>query len=130
MNKVTMLGRLVKDPEMRTTNSGKNVASFTLAVPRRFAQKDAQITADYFNMSAWGKLGDFVSKYFRKGQQVLVSGRLENRTWNDNEGNKKYATDVILEEVYFADSKKADGNTYDTDDYSPVDMSDPDALPF
>lgn len=130
MNKVTMLGRLVKDPEIRTTNSGKNVASFTLAVPRRFAQKDAQITADYFNMSAWGKLCDFVSKYFRKGQQILVSGRLENRTWNDSEGNKKYATDVILEEVYFAEGKKAGGNTEPTDDYSPVDMTDPDALPF
>ena len=128
LNQVNMLGRLVKDPEMRSTTTGKNVASFTLAVPRRFAPKDAQVTADFFNVTAWGKLGDFVCKYFKKGQQVVISGKLENRSWVDESGNKKYATDIVIEQAYFADGKKADAS--DTEGFNHVDMADTEVLPF
>jgi single-strand DNA-binding protein len=124
MNKVIMMGRLTKDPEMRVTNSGKNVASFTLAVNRRFAKEEPK--ADFFNVTAWNKTAEFVGKYFTKGQQVLVSGRLENRSWEDNAGVKRYATDVIAEEVEFADSKKEEG-------WKPaekIDISDESELPF
>ena len=86
------------------------------------------MTADFFNVTAWGKLGDFVCKYFKKGQQVVISGKLENRSWIDETGNKKYATDIVIEQAYFADGKKADAS--DVEGFNHVDMSDPEALPF
>lgn len=104
MNTVIMMGRLTKDPEIRFTATGMQVASFTLAVNRRFAKEEPK--ADFFNITAWNKTAEFVGKYFTKGQQVAVVGRIENRSWEDNAGVKRYATDVIAEEVYFADSKK------------------------
>lgn len=100
------MGRLTKDPDLRYT-SGNNtaVASFTLAVNRRFAQ-DGQPKADFINIVAWNKTAEFVGKYFVKGQQVAVVGRIQTRTWEDNEGKKHYVTEVIADETYFADSSK------------------------
>lgn len=82
------------------------MASFTLAVNRRFAKKDDEVTADFINIVAWSKTGEFVSKYFKKGLQVGVIGRLQTRNYDDKDGKKVYVTEVVAEEVYFADSKR------------------------
>ena len=105
------MGRLTKDPEIRYTQTNNTlVATFSIAVNRRFTREGDTVTADFFNVTAWSKTGEFVSKYFKKGQQVAVVGRLQNRNWDDQNGQKHYATDVIAEEVDFAGSK-AENNT-------------------
>jgi single-strand DNA-binding protein len=111
MNKVILMGRLTKDPELRYT-SGNNtaVASFTIAVNRRGA-KEGQPQADFINIVAWTKTAEFCGKYFTKGLQVVVVGRLQTRTWDDNEGKRHYVTEVVADETYFADSKKGSGDT-------------------
>ena len=107
MNKVILMGRLTKDPEVRYTQTNNTlVASFSLAVNRRFAKAGEERQADFFNIVAWNKTGEFVSKYFKKGQQVGIIGRLQTRTWDDEQGQKHYITEVVAEETYFADSKK------------------------
>ena len=110
MNKVILMGRLTRDPEVRYTQTNNTVvASFSLAVNRRFARQGEERSADFINIVAWNKTGEFCSKYFKKGQQVAVIGRLQTRTWDDDNGQKHYVTEVVAEEVYFADSKR-DGN--------------------
>lgn len=105
MNKVILLGRLTKDVETRYTQTNNSlVATFTLAVNRRFAKEGEERQTDFINIVAWGKTGEFSSKYFKKGLQVAIVGRLQNRSYEDNNGQKKYVTEVIAEEVYFADS--------------------------
>ena len=107
MNKVILLGRLTKDVDVKYTQATNiMIASFSLAVNRRFAKQGEERQADFFNVTAFGKTGEFCSKYFSKGQQVAIIGRLQTRNWEDDQGQKHYATDVIAEEVYFADSKK------------------------
>ena len=106
MNKVILMGRLTKDPEVRYTQTSNTlVASFALAVNRRFVKQGEERQADFFNVVAWGKTGEFCSKYFKKGQQVGVIGRLQTRTWDDDKG-RHYITEVVAEESYFADSKR------------------------
>lgn len=105
MNKVILMGRLTKDPEIRYTQNEKIVVNFTLAVNRRFTKENEQ-KADFFNIVAWGKTAEFVGKYFRKGLQVGLIGRLQTRNYEDNQGQKKYITEVFTEEAYFADSNK------------------------
>lgn len=107
MNKFQFLGRLTKDPEVRVAPAtGNQVTSFSVAVNRRFASPNGERQTDFFNLTAFGKIGEFCSKYFKKGQQVLVEGRIQNRTWEDQTGNKRYATDFIVDDTYFADSKR------------------------
>ena len=107
MNKVILMGRLTRDPETRYTQTSNTlVSSFTLAVNRRFVRQGEERQADFINIVAWSKLGEFCSKYFKKGQQVGVIGRLQTRTWDDDQGIKHYVTEVIAEEAYFADSKR------------------------
>ena len=107
MNKVILMGRLTRDPETRYTQTSNTVvASFSLAVNRRFAKQGEERQADFINIVAWSKLGEFCSKYFKKGQQVGVVGRIQTRTWDDDQGQKHYVTEVVAEEAYFADSKK------------------------
>ena len=107
MNKVILMGRLTRDPEVRyTQNTNTLVASFSLAVNRRFTRQGEERQADFFNIVAWNKTGVFCSKYFKKGQQVGVIGRLQTRTWDDQNGTKHYITEVIAEEAYFADSRR------------------------
>ena len=106
MNKVILMGRLTRDPETRyTQTTNKLVATFTLAVNRKYVKENEQ-TADFPNIVAWGKTGEFVSKYFKKGMQVGVIGRINTRDYEDKDNKKRYITEVIAEEVYFADSKK------------------------
>ncbi len=106
MNKFQFMGRLTKDPEVRSTTTGTQVTAFSLAVNRRFANQNGERQTDFFNLTAFGKTAEFCSKYFRKGAQVLVEGRIQNRTWEDQNGQKRYATDFIVEDTYFADSKR------------------------
>lgn len=106
MNKVALMGRLTRDPETRyTQTTNKLVATFTLAVNRKYVKENEQ-TADFINIVAWNKTGEFVSKYFKKGMQVGVIGRISTRDYEDKDNIKRYITEVIAEEVYFADSKR------------------------
>lgn len=107
MNKVILMGRLTKDPELRYT-SGNNTAvcSFTLAIDRRFQRQGEERQTDFIQIVAWSKLAEFCGKYFQKGRQVAVTGRIQTRTWDDNEGKRHYVTEVVAEEAYFADSKR------------------------
>ena len=107
MNKVILMGRLTRDPEVRYTQTNNTlVASFSLAVNRRFARQGEERQADFVNIVAWSKTGEFVSKYFKKGQQVSIVGRIQTRTWDDDNGQKHYVAEVVAEETYFADSKR------------------------
>ncbi len=107
MNKVVLMGRLTRDPEVRyTTNNNTLVASFSLAVNRRFARQGEERQADFVNIVAWDKTGEFCSKYFKKGQQVGIIGRIQTRNYDDKDGKKVYVTEVVAEEAYFADSKR------------------------
>ena len=107
MNKVVLMGRLTRDPEVRYTQTNNTlVASFSLAVNRRFAKQGEERQADFINVVAWSKTGEFCSKYFKKGQQVGVIGRIQTRNWDDDQGQKHYITEVVAEEAYFADSKR------------------------
>ena len=107
MNKVILMGRLTRDPEVRYTQTNNTlVCNYSLAVNRRFARQGEERQADFFNIVAWGKTGEFCSKYFKKGQQVGVIGRLQTRSWDDDNAQKHYATEVVAEEVYFADSRR------------------------
>ena len=107
MNKVILMGRLTREPEVRYSNGAEPlaVARYTLAVNRRFKRKD-EPEADFIPCVAFGKSGEFAEKYFRKGQLVAVTGRLQVRSW-DKDGERRYATEVIIEEQHFAESKAA-----------------------
>lgn len=105
MNKAILMGRLTRDPELRSTQTGKSVANFSLAVNRR-TKSDEQPQADFLDVVAWGKTAEFVSRYFAKGQQVTVVGRIQTRSYEDKNGNKRKAVEVVAEEVFFADSKR------------------------
>lgn len=110
MNCVNLIGRLTKDPDIKYTQTNNTaIANFTLAVNRRFT-KEGQPTADFINILAWGKTGEFCSKYFQKGMQVAIQGRIQTRNWEDDQGQKHYATEVIAEQCFFADSKKESQN--------------------
>ena len=114
MNKVILMGRLTKDPEVRYTQTNNTlVASFSLAVNRRFVKQGEERQADFINIVAWSKLGEFCSKWFKKGQQVGVIGRISTRTWDDEEGKRHYVTEVVAEEAYFADSKREPGADFE-----------------
>ena len=111
LNHITIMGRLTRDPEMRTTQSGVAVASFTLAVDRDFGGRDGgEKQTDFIDCTAWRHTAEFVSKYFSKGRMAVVSGRLQIDNYTDNDGNKRKAAKVIADNIYFGDSKK-DGAT-------------------
>ena len=103
LNYIVLQGRFCKDPELRRTQSGTAVASFTLAVSRDFSDKDK---TDFIDVVAWKGIAEFVSKYFSKGRTAVVSGRLQMRDWTDNNGNKRRSAEVIAERVYFGDIKR------------------------
>lgn len=108
LNHIVIMGRFTKDPELRRTGSGTAVASFTLAVERDFAAKDGgEKETDFVDCVAWRQTGEFVSKHFSKGRMACVSGRLQMRNWTDKDGNKRRSAEVVADNVYFADSKRA-----------------------
>ena len=115
LNHITIMGRMTRDPELRRTGTGTAVASFTLAVDRDFAPKDGgEKETDFIECVAWKNTAEFVSKYFSKGRMAVVAGRLQVRKWKNKEGENRYTTEVIAENVYFGDSKKEEtsGNSY------------------
>ena len=116
MNKVVLMGRLTRDPDVRYTITNNTlVASFSLAVNRRFARQGEERQADFINVVAWDKTGEFCSKYFKKGQQVGIIGRIQTRNYDDKDGKKVYVTEVVAEEAYFADTKRdAETNPFAT----------------
>lgn len=107
LNIITIGGRLTKDPELRYTQSEKAVATFTLAVDRDFVTTGEQREADFFSCVAWGKTAEFVSKYFRKGETMYASGRLQNRSW-EKDGQKHTVAEVIVSNAYFGGGKKSE----------------------
>ena len=133
MNRVILLGRLVAEPEARTTQSGIAMTRFKLAVNRQGKKEDGQPTADFFQVTAWRHTAEFIQKYFSKGQQVLIEGYLRNNTWTDKDGNKRYSDDIHADRVYFADSKRSNDNSNDNKTYSepaPYQLSEDEDLPF
>ena len=114
LNKVFIMGRLARDPELRHTQTGTAVASFTLAVDRDFKDKSTgERSTDWIDVVAWRQTGEFVSRYFTKGRMAVVEGRLQIRDWTDKEGNKRRSAEVVADQVYFGDSKRdGDGGGY------------------
>ena len=120
LNHITIMGRLVRDPELRRTGSGIAVASFTVAVDRDFGGRDGgERETDFIDCVAWRQTGEFVSKYFTKGRMIVVSGRLQIRSWTDKDGNKRRTAEVVADNCYFGDSRRDGestgsygGNTY------------------
>ena len=111
LNHITIMGRLTRDPELRRTGTGIAVASFTVAVDRDFADKQSgEKETDFIDCVAWRKTGEFVQKYFAKGSMIVVSGRLQIRSWTDKDGNKRRTAEIVADNVYFGDSKNDNGN--------------------
>ncbi len=124
-NKVILVGNMTADPELKQTTSGTSVCSFSIAVNRRFGKAEqGQPTVDFINIVTWSQRAEFVSRYFKKGNPILVCGQLQTRTWTDNQGQKRYATEVIADEVSFVGGSAATaasapaGNTYTPEAYT------------
>ena len=115
MNKVILMGRLTKDVEMRQTPNGIAVARFAIAVNRRFKNANGEYDVDFINCIAWRKTGEFISRYFQKGSMIAVVGSIQTRSWDGNDGKKQYATEVIVDEVYFTGSKAESSTGGNTD---------------
>ena len=119
LNKVILMGRITTDPELKHTPSNVAVCSFSLAVNRRFNRNET----DFIDIVAWRQQAEFISKYFTKGQQMVVCGALQTRTWEDKSGNKRKSVEVVVDEVHFADSKRTAGNNSSRDEALPFDFS-------
>lgn len=156
-NKVILGGRLTADPELKTTPSGVSVTSFTVAVNRRFQSRESgEAQADFITVTAWRQTAEFVTRYFRKASSICVVGSIQTRSWVDQQGQKRYATEVVADEAYFVDAKSESpaslqnaapvapqGNAYVPDNYGApafstqpsaqpqfTDLSDDEDLPF
>ena len=112
LNHITIMGRLTRDPELRRTGSGIAVASFTVAVDRDFGGRDGgEKETDFIDCVAWRQTGEFVTKYFTKGSMIVVSGRLQIRSWTDKEGNKRRTAEVVADNCYFGESRRSEGGS-------------------
>lgn len=136
LNKVILIGNLTADPEVKQTQSGLSVVSFTIAVNRRVG-KDAEQKTDFINIVAWRKTAEFVGQYFKKGKPILVCGAIQTRSYTDNNGSKRYVTEVVADEVGFVESKaasEAPSGTYEPEAYGAPKFEDIDPneedLPF
>ena len=110
LNKVVIMGRFTKDPELRRTGSGTAVTSFSLACDRDFKSQSGEKETDFIEVVAWKNTAEFVSKYFGKGRMAVVDGRLQIRDWTDKDGNRRTTAEVVADNVYFADSKRSESN--------------------
>ena len=124
-NKVILIGNMTADPELKQTQTGTSVCSFSIAVNRRFSKNEQGQTVDFINIVAWRQNADFVCRYFKKGNPILVCGQLQTRTWTDNQGQKRYATEVVADEVSFvapagANASAPMGNAPQGDVYAPA----------
>lgn len=113
MNSVSLIGRFTRDPELRSTETGTSVCSFSLAVQRGFKNNDGEYEADFINCVAWKNSAEFISKYFKKGQQIGVQGELQTHKWSDDEGKTRYATEVIVRNTTFV-GKAENGSATNT----------------
>lgn len=132
MNKVFLIGRLTKNVDLNTTQSGVSIAKFSIAVDRKFKSEDGEKVTDFFNCVAWRGLGENIAKYCKKGSKVFIGGELQNRSWEAEDGTKRYATDINASECEFLDTKQtAESGTENSSDapasLKPVDDTD---LPF
>lgn len=105
LNKVVLCGRLTADPELKTTGNGISVVSFSLAINRRYKNANGQYDADFISCTAWRQTAEFISRYFRKGSSLCIAGSIQTRKWTDQQGQTRYATDVVADEAMFVDSR-------------------------
>jgi single-strand DNA-binding protein len=126
MNKVTLMGRLTRDPNVRYTEADPPmaIARYTLAVDRRFGKKDGEQSADFINCVAFGRSGEFAEKYLHQGTKIAVAGRIQTGSYTNKEGNKVYTTDVVVEDQEFAESKKASEESAGNDQFMSMDEGD------
>ena len=140
LNKIIIMGRLTRDPELRRTGSGTSVTSFSLACDRDFKSQSGEKETDFIEVVAWKNTAEFVSKYFSKGRMAVVEGRLQIRDWTDKSGNKRTTAEVVADNVYFADSKRSESNDNQkenfnalsgrvSDDFAPISEEDGE-IPF
>ena len=115
LNKVILMGRFTRDPELRSTPQGVSTCAFSIAVDRNFVRQGEERKADFINCVAWRQTAEFISKYFKKGNMVAIEGSIQTRSWDDQDGKKRYATEVIVSQVYFAESKR-DTQGYSTEE--------------
>ena len=137
LNRVTVAGRIGKTPELKQTPNGVAVTSFSIACDRDFKSQSGEKETDFIDIVAWRSTAEFVSKYFTKGRMAVVSGRLQIRNWNDKDGNKRTAVEVVADSVYFGDSKRQEGNdgpaSYSTAESTPdgfAELEDDGDFPF
>jgi single-strand DNA-binding protein len=130
MNKVILVGNLTKDPELTTTQSGINVARFTIAVQRKFKNANDEYESDFINCVAWRSSAEFIHKYFNKGNKIGVVGSIQTRSYDAEDGTKRYVTEVVVEECEFVQSKKGDSNNQAEDTKPELEPIDDDGLPF
>lgn len=144
LNKIIVMGRLTKDPELRRTQTGIAVASFSVACDREFKTQDGEKQTDFIDIVAWRNTAEFVSKYFSKGRMAVIEGRLQLRDWTDTNGNKRRSAEILADHIYFGDSKRdgdggyqqpqynsaATSSTGTSDDEFPAMEDDDDDLPF
>ena len=130
-NKVILIGNMVADPELKQTPSGISVCRFRLAVQRKFTKEEGQQTADFLEVVAWRQTAEFVSKYFKKGNPILVCGQIQSRNWEDSNGVKRYSVEILADEVSFVASKESN-DTYMPNAYAsrPEEIASNDNLPF
>lgn len=131
LNHVVLLGRLTRDPELRTTNSGVSVATFSLAVDRAYKDASGERGVDFIDIVAWRNTAEFAARYFQKGQLAAVEGRLQIRDWTDTDGHKRRAAEVVAQSVYFAGQKpQAQAGAEHAGEFAPIDGDDGEELPF
>lgn len=136
LNQVVLMGRLTRDPELKSTQSGVDVTTFTLAVDRSYAKAGTERETDFLDCVAWRGTAEFISRYFKKGMQVAVTGRIQTRKWKDQQDQRRVAVEVVVDEAFFADSKretsavdKAEPREWQSQDVSFADLGDED-VPF
>ena len=129
LNKAILVGRLVADPELRTTPTGANVCSFTIAIDRPYQSKGAEKKSDFLNIVAWRQTAEFVSRFFQKGRPIGVEGSIQTRDYVGKDGVKRYVTEIIADHCFFVDSKSSAGNSYGDEprEYTPYQNAAPKA---
>jgi single-strand binding protein len=132
LSKIFLMGRLVRDPELRHTGSGTAVASFTLAVDRDYKTQNGEKETDFIDIVAWRSTAEFVSKYFAKGRMAVVEGRLQIRDWTDKDGGRRRSAEVVAENIYFGDSKRpvSDSDTQRPGEFTELPPEEEGRLPF
>lgn len=136
LNRVNVQGRLVADPEIRTTNSGVPVANIRIAVERNYKDQNGQKESDFFSCTAWRGTAEFLEKYFHKGEQILIDGKLQNSTYTDKDGNNRTVTQIMIDSVFFCGGKSGKSNghseqaAYDAPSTGGFEEIDEDSIPF